>query len=235
MPDSDDKKNDFQIVCFNYLGPDKPPMIWRQDGSHPEVYEIFTVYLPADISAQNKAQITWMEGFPRIVNNANNVWLERGDRKDTMGPMDELKGDSKGWVEGVVEHNGQTCIRLVFFILWMYPDSPKLYKETQWWFSRASYRDGWKLTLAFEVFLDDMEEWGMVGHESVVGRFENLRFDLENSTWENVKKRLAAQPTPPFGVKDIPFDQREAAYRVPAFLPELNFHIVHLSTFPRAQ
>ena len=123
------------------------------------------VCFPADISARYKAQIIQMEGFPQIASNMNHVWLERGDCKDSTGPMDELKWYSKGWVEGDIQHNGQTCIRLVFFILWMYPDSPKLYKETQWWFSKASYRDGWKLTLAFEVFLDDIEELGMVGHE----------------------------------------------------------------------
>ena len=102
------------------------------------------------------------------------LWLERGERSHPIGPMDDLKGQHYGWAEGEVDYNGQRCIRFVTIIEWMYPDSSELYKEFQWWFPKRSHRDGRELKLAIQVFMGDMEECGMVGHSSVLGRFENL-------------------------------------------------------------
>ena len=173
IPDSDDEKNDLRSTRVKSL--DSVHMIGNGLGSRPEeVYEIFTAYFPADISAHDKARVTGVGGFPQIINNMNNVWPERGERSDPMGPMDDLKWQLHGWVEGEVEYNGQRCIRLVNVALWMYPYSSEIYKESQWWFFKRSHRDGRELKLAIEVLLDDMEECGMVGHSSVIGRFENL-------------------------------------------------------------
>lgn len=112
--------------------------------------------------------------------------------------MDDLKWQHYGWAEGEVDYNGQRCIRFVTIIEWMYPDSSELYKDIQRCFPKRSHRDGRELKLAIEVFLDDMEECGMVGHSRVLGRFENLspRYS-KNLTWEEVERRLDVQPTVP--------------------------------------
>ncbi|KAK2824770.1 hypothetical protein FQN49_007494, partial [Arthroderma sp. PD_2] len=137
-----------------------------------EVCEAFTAYFPADISAQIKEQVRRVNRFPTMRNGTD---IERADRPNPMGPMDDPVTSSKGWIEGVVEFKGQACVRFVYFALWMYPDSPKLYKESQRWLPKVC-RDGRTLNMAMEVFLDDLKDCGMPGHESVVGRLEVFQF-----------------------------------------------------------
>ncbi|KAL2217061.1 hypothetical protein M432DRAFT_659226 [Thermoascus aurantiacus ATCC 26904] len=133
--------------------------------AHPnDIYEIWTVYFPDDLSGQAKSRLEDLCG-PKIGHMS-------GFEDQSLGPMDGLRTTNHGWLEGEIQYEGQAAKRLVYFFLWESEEAEKLYKETQRWYKKT--KNGRELRMAIEISLDDLEECGMLGFETKHGRFEEI-------------------------------------------------------------
>ncbi|KAK6067273.1 hypothetical protein SCUP515_10245 [Seiridium cupressi] len=84
-------------------------------------------------------------------------------------PYEGLLGKHHGWADGIVEYQGQPTRRMIYIFKWLDELAQQRYRQEAKIKKRT--RDGRTLWDAMDVFLDDLEDLGMLGYETRNAKF----------------------------------------------------------------
>lgn len=138
-------------------------------------YEILTVYFPTSLSDAAIQALDRIQGPHHLGGPMSGQEIQH----PLSYPSEGLLARHHGWADGVVEYQGKPARRMVYIFKWLDQLAQRRYREEETFLKRT--RDGRTLENATEVFVDDLEELGMLGSESKTTNFlEILGFYLPN-------------------------------------------------------
>lgn len=167
------------------------------------LYEILTVYLPADLDDATVLSLEKCYGLP--------YWDAEPDWNSPEKPPDPMVGflsQDRAWMDGKIEYRGQAARRLVYFFKFKDEEAEQHYKKNMRWGWRI--RNGRKVWEIMDNLLEDLEKLGMLGYESRHVRFlEVVDYISENAYFP--------LPAPLPLVLDIGMtaEEAKASYRLP--------------------
>ncbi|PYH91197.1 hypothetical protein BO71DRAFT_55724 [Aspergillus ellipticus CBS 707.79] len=127
--------------------------------SLPELYGIMTVYFPKDLPVKIINKIEMITG-PFSLFSTFGIDPEEGPEF----PKYLFFEQNQGWLQETVEFEGGRARCLVYMFHWTDEEGEQAYKEHKR--GRPICRGRRKLTTSWEVFLDDLEQHGMLGYRS---------------------------------------------------------------------
>lgn len=119
-----------------------------------KLYEVLTVYFPADLDQENISSIEAFRGLP--------YWYMEDEEGPAGNPWAAFKSQRRAWIEGSCEYQGKTARRLAVFIAFTDEAGERLYKE-----KAICKRAGRPTGDVIVNFFEDLEDLGMFGYESL--------------------------------------------------------------------
>ncbi|UKZ71039.1 uncharacterized protein TrAtP1_012006 [Trichoderma atroviride] len=118
------------------------------------LYEVLTIYFPADLDQEAISSIEAFRGLPR--------WHLEDDEVPAENPWAAFKSQLRAWMKGTCEYQGQTARRLAFFFSFTDEAGERFFKEKA--INKVSGRPTGDVMVNF---FDDLEDLGMIGYESL--------------------------------------------------------------------
>ncbi|GAQ47338.1 hypothetical protein AKAW_00172 [Aspergillus niger] len=116
------------------------------------LYEILTIYFPADLDQEAISSIETFRGLP--------CW-HLDDEDPAEYPSAAIKSQNPAWIEGTCEYQRQTARRLAYFIEFADEEGERIYKEKVSYNPRG--RPSWDVMVNF---FEELKDLGMIGYQS---------------------------------------------------------------------